>query len=275
MMKIFFLLVIVFVFAGTRAQESKVRVGIEITPTLSWLSGDGIDDYTSRISVAPGFSFDYLLNEQLAIKTGLIYEPLGVSYTVYLLDNNGAYTGQTRELKNNYDYLTLPVLFSYSTKGKVRFYVNGGVFFGILLSHKYIFSPVGNLSEEVEDLTDKTKSLNFGLSHGIGLNILLGENFIIDLGSWKSREYHCDDLRSTLNFNTGLPGTLQKYTSQSAVFRLVLNHFPDKKPDLYKNYIDKKYIEFTEKDGKDFCLVPLHPKDMRKSFLSHAIFLGC
>ena len=36
-------------------------------------------------------------------------------------------------------------------------------------------------------------------------------NFIIDLGSWPERAYEPDDLRSVNNFNTGLPGTLQKY----------------------------------------------------------------
>ena len=51
-------------------------------------------------------------------------------------------------------------------------------------------------------------------------------NFIIDLGSWPERAFEPDDLRSVNNFNTRLPGTLQKYCSQSGVFRLALKYFP-------------------------------------------------
>ena len=44
-------------------------------------------------------------------------------------------------------------------------------------------------------------------------------NFIIDLGSRAQRSFQAGDVRSVLNLNTGLPGTLQRYTSQSGVPR--------------------------------------------------------
>jgi hypothetical protein len=47
-------------------------------------------------------------------------------------------------------------------------------------------------------------------------------SFIIDLGSREGGEYPAGDVRSTRNDNTGLPGSLQKYVSQSGVFRLLL-----------------------------------------------------
>ena len=43
-------------------------------------------------------------------------------------------------------------------------------------------------------------------------------NFIVDLGSAPQQAYEADDARSVNNFNTGLPGTLQKYACQSGVF---------------------------------------------------------
>ena len=37
-------------------------------------------------------------------------------------------------------------------------------------------------------------------------------NFIIDLGSFEQKKYDANDVRSINNFNTGLAGTLHKYT---------------------------------------------------------------
>ncbi|MCE1195231.1 hypothetical protein LWX53_01865 [bacterium] len=67
-------------------------------------------------------------------------------------------------------------------------------------------------------------------------------NFVIDLGSRPERAYEPDDLRSVNNFNTGLPGTLQKYCSQSGVFRLAMKYFPTERPDLFRELRDKGFI---------------------------------
>jgi len=88
-------------------------------------------------------------------------------------------------------------------------------------------------------------------------------NFIIDLGSYPERAYKSDDVRSVNNFNTGLPGTLQKYTSQSGAFRLALKYFPQSRPQLYKELFDRGYL----KETADGIYVPTEPKDMRKPFL--------
>lgn len=88
-------------------------------------------------------------------------------------------------------------------------------------------------------------------------------NFIIDLGSYPERAYKSDDVRSVNNFNTGLPGTLQKYTSQSGAFRLALKYFPLSRPELYKEMLDSGYLKATS----DGIYVPTEPKDMRKPFL--------
>ncbi|MCC8165711.1 MAG: hypothetical protein LIQ31_06090 [Planctomycetes bacterium] len=92
-------------------------------------------------------------------------------------------------------------------------------------------------------------------------------NFIIDLGSWPEREYEPDDLRSINNFNTRLPGTLQKFACQSGVFRMALKYFPERRPDLLARLRDAGFI--VEMDGYAGMglYVPTGPKDMRKPFL--------
>ena len=98
-------------------------------------------------------------------------------------------------------------------------------------------------------------------------------SIIIDLGSFIEREYHCDDLRSINNFNTNLPGTLQKYTSQSGVFRLALKYFPKERPDLYQELFDKGFIEEKTENGTSMVIVPTEPVDMRKGFMGHMMQL--
>ncbi|MBT4290129.1 MAG: hypothetical protein HOD92_22625 [Deltaproteobacteria bacterium] len=98
-------------------------------------------------------------------------------------------------------------------------------------------------------------------------------SIIIDLGSFIEREYHCDDLRSINNFNTNLPGTLQKYTSQSGVFRLALKYFPKERPDLYQELFDMGFIEEKTVNGTSMFIVPTEPVDMRKGFMGHMMQL--
>lgn len=98
-------------------------------------------------------------------------------------------------------------------------------------------------------------------------------NYIIDLGSWPERAFEPDDLRSINNFNTGLPGTLQKYCSQSGVFRLALKYFPSERPDLFQELQDKGYVARRDGPGGPGWYVPTEPEDQRKAFLEHMMAL--
>ncbi len=94
-------------------------------------------------------------------------------------------------------------------------------------------------------------------------------NYVVDLGSYKQRKYECDDLRSVKNFNTDVPGTVQKYTSQYGVFRLAIKYFKKERPDLYNEMFEKGFI--VARDGGLY--VPTKPVDMRKAFLEFVMSL--
>jgi hypothetical protein len=98
-------------------------------------------------------------------------------------------------------------------------------------------------------------------------------NFVIDLGSWPERAFEPDDARSLNNFNTGLPGTLQKYCSQSGAFRLALRYFPTQRPDLLAELVRKGFIEKRGQGEGEGWYVPTEPADMRKPFLEHLMAL--
>ncbi len=88
-------------------------------------------------------------------------------------------------------------------------------------------------------------------------------NFIIDLGSFGQKAYASNDVRSINNFNTGLAGTLQKYTCQSGVFRLAVKYLPKQEPKIYQEALEKGLFVWNNEE----VVVPTEPKDMRKPCL--------
>ena len=88
-------------------------------------------------------------------------------------------------------------------------------------------------------------------------------NFIIDLGSFAQKQYDANDVRSINNFNTLLPGTLQKYCCQSGVFRLAAKYLPQQDPETWQQALDLGILVPVG----DRLIVPTEPKDMRKPCL--------
>lgn len=99
-------------------------------------------------------------------------------------------------------------------------------------------------------------------------------NYIIDLGSTPEREFEPDDVRSINNFNTGLAGTLQKYTSQSGVFRLAVKYFKEFRMDLYEELFEKGFIVKMVIGGKEGLYLKTEPVDLRKPFLEYVMDLA-
>jgi len=97
-------------------------------------------------------------------------------------------------------------------------------------------------------------------------------NCVIDLGNYPAREYKPFDLRSTLNFNTEIAGTMQKYASQSGAYRLALEYFEceDKEPSPCLPPCLQDFIE--EKDGGIY--VKTLPVDKRKPLLEYIMRLA-
>jgi hypothetical protein len=88
-------------------------------------------------------------------------------------------------------------------------------------------------------------------------------NCVIDLGSYPERQFEPDDVRSVLNFNTQVAGTLQKYASQSGVFRLAMKYLPAAEPATFEELVANGFLE---QRGTGWY-VPTAPRDMRKPFL--------
>jgi len=154
--------------------------GIELTPSITWLSGiQGSAD--KRFSYSAGIISEYLINSQVAIKSGLSFERKGSKAALLFTDTNGIPLG-TVDVNYNYDYLILPVLGTFSTKGNVKVFFNAGTYFGYLLSQKNMYGAYNSTPEKTVDNSDKTKRIDFGLTFGTGVSIPFGTNIIFDIG---------------------------------------------------------------------------------------------
>ena len=80
-------------------------------------------------------------------------------------------------------------------------------------------------------------------------------DFLLDLGSFPQRQLPPEDLRSTRNENSGLPGA-RRYLGQAAAFRLAY----DADPALLEGFIE-------ERNG--ILAIRQTPEDMRKPCLAH------
>jgi hypothetical protein len=169
------------------AQESKLIIGVEAAAirTLPW--GEDVSDAEKpQYNISPGLNLEYLLNKNFSIKAGVLYERKGWTTCFASSTPDRTQIWLTEEVAN-FDYLTIPLLFSYSTNGVVRFYINGGGYLGFLLSNNTIVSAYGNYPEHVQseythDVSEDTKTLDFGFSFGCGLFVPMGERYAFDFG---------------------------------------------------------------------------------------------
>ncbi|WP_289055016.1 porin family protein [Carboxylicivirga marina] len=165
------------------AQESKIAIGFQMANSITSLRGNSFinEHYDSRFVISPGITFDYTINERFSFNSGLAFERKGAKTDVEFTDGIGTPIGKA-EVKANYDYLTLPLLVSYHTNGKLRFYFGGGTFFGFLLSQKGITEGNDVIPEQTWDNTENTKRIDVGLAFKAGINLPMSDILMIDLG---------------------------------------------------------------------------------------------
>ncbi|MBK3517296.1 porin family protein [Carboxylicivirga marina] len=164
------------------SQESKIAIGLQMANSITSLRGNPmIDDFDSRFVISPGITFDYVLSENLSLNSGLAFERKGAKTDVEYTDKSGSILLNS-EVESNFDYLTLPLMLSYHTNSKLKFYFGGGTFLSFLLSQKTIFEGSSIMPEQVEDNTENMKRIDVGLALKAGINLPMNDRFILDLG---------------------------------------------------------------------------------------------
>lgn len=182
MKRIFAILVCSFLFLTVSGQDSKVILGADVAATRSTFWGTD-NDFDPVYGFSSGINFSYILSPALSVKTGLCYERKG--YGTNLIGGNFKY------LTFYNDYILTPVLVSLSTKGVAKFYVSGGVFFGLLLKSTYDIEFYVDPDEGLVDVRGNERKYDMGLSFGCGVMRPVGSRLLLDFG-----------LRDNLGFDT-------------------------------------------------------------------------
>ena len=183
MKKILSVIIVVIFNIPTYAQDSNKSLGFEFSPTVTFLRGNSIVDHNdARVSFSSGLSFEYFINSMISIKSGLGYERKGTQSKNAFTDEFGNIIGDAGG-KTNYNYLILPIMGSFSTKGRTKFYLNLGQYFGFLINAKTIVKSASLQPNSIDvDETDSSKRLDLGLTFGLGFNIPLGNKLLLDFG---------------------------------------------------------------------------------------------
>ena len=174
MKRIFALLACSFLFFMVNGQDSKLILGVDVAATRSTTWGYN-NFFDPLYGLSAGINLEYILSPALSVKTGLCYERRGYR-------NDHIIGAPIKDLTINNDYLLTPLLVSLSTKGVTKFYVNGGVFFGFLLSSTRVIGFYGDQDEEIRDVNEKARKYDFGLSFGCGVMRPIGSRIILNIG---------------------------------------------------------------------------------------------
>lgn len=224
------------------------------------------------------------LTKKAAAESGVEkFDAIGLSFPDVVIRNIicGGETYKTRGMRNNteLDYEKQFALIS-SLNEMLKEYVSSG---DVMITNDGNMAAFTAAVEEAAAGKDVSRGF---FAHTLGTELGSGwvrpdgsipeiplevYNFIIDLGSFAQKAYEPNDVRSINNFNTFLPGTLQKYCSQSGVFRLAAKYLPEADPELWKEAWDKGFFVL---DGESIKMNTA-PKDMRKPALEFFINAGC
>ena len=113
-----------------------------------------------------GICFQYNLNEIIALRTNISYERKGSLAKFSIRDT---LANQTSEIstRNNFEYLTAPILIRLTFGKKIKYFFNAGPYFGYLLKQTFV-TKGKNIPTSRIDNTFRDKRFDTGLSMGVG-----------------------------------------------------------------------------------------------------------
>lgn len=214
--------------------------------------------------------------EQAAGETLRRFDAIGLSFPDVVIRNLivGGETHKTKGMRENknLDYEEQFAKISVLCEDLKAFVTEGGAVMNTNDGPMAAFTAAVEQASAGEDVSNGFFAHTLGTELGTGWVLPDGTipeiplevyNFIIDLGSFGQKQYPSNDVRSINNYNTDLPGTLQKYTCQSGVFRLAMKYLPGEAPEIYREALEQGLFVWNHEEAA----VPTEPKDMRKPCL--------
>ncbi len=109
---------------------------------------------------------------------------------------------------------------------------------------------------------------SFGADQDIPIE---GYNWIVDLSRGEDSTLDADDVRSSVNFNTAVPGTIQKVISQSGLIRLAVKNFAATEPERIDQLLQEGLLQWAERPGGKIFAVPMQPYDRRSDLVRRLV----
>lgn len=148
--------------------SQKIRLGFNGAVTYSSFRGNPqIETFDAGFDYLVGVSFEYQLKDRLSLIANINYDRKSATTELYteIIENpdDPGFYGDIK-IKYNNQFISVPILIKYDFGTNNSFYVNGGPFFSYLLK-----SQLSNdYDSTTDDITDNFKTLDFGLTFGIG-----------------------------------------------------------------------------------------------------------
>lgn len=182
MKRILLIFVTTCIFSLTYSQTSKLSVGLEFTPTIEWFRGNSMNDIEDhRFTYSIGLNTEFTISTLLSLKSGISYERKGLKKRYIMPDEDDLSVSSVNHYFN-FDYLVLPVLFSFSKGEIVKVYLDLGPYFGYLLRQETISGAIYNTPEQSSNDISIYNRMDFGLSFGTGIAIPINSKISFNAG---------------------------------------------------------------------------------------------
>jgi len=143
-----------------RKGDIEIGGNIGLNSSTARIQNENIEaDTDSRISFNLAASGEYYFSDRWGLKTKLIYDNKGFDIT-----SEDSVTGDISTVKEEYTYISVPVMASWHFAKKRNWYLNFGFYYAALVN-------VEVEDFEGDDPKDLFNSSDFGLAFGVGYKI--------------------------------------------------------------------------------------------------------
>jgi outer membrane protein W len=153
------MLAAMMLFAASSLFAEGMMFGVKGGLNIANLSGDDVEDASSKTAVVAGVFFSYDITEIFAVQPELLFSMKGTKMD----------TGEGDETWN-LSYIQIPLLLKVNlpTEGKIKPWLCAGPAFGLLMSAEL----------EDEDIKDQLKTMDIGIVAGAGVGYELEKGLI-------------------------------------------------------------------------------------------------
>lgn len=146
--------------------EVEVRAGIS---RIAFTGKDFITGSLGSVGGHAGVGVQQFLNKTFSVHLGVLAERKGAAYQVTFTDATGLPTG-SGAVRENLDYLTVPLLVQSDFGNNTRFYVQAGGYASYLMRARSVTNAIFRTDNNT-DVSANYESMDFGWCAGAALNL--------------------------------------------------------------------------------------------------------